>query len=174
MLSNDQSIIDSLKIATLATYWRERCTGDGWPQRSAIQPWDLVNLLPNMLVSDVYRASGHVYYRLVGTRVVEMSRFDFTGRWLHEMQPAAQESGIWHQAYALVRSSAAPVYGRTGIPIATGSEVLVQEEFAIFPVSLGDSDADRFQCIALEDYGDILDVDPDALRPMRPMQSGNR
>lgn len=157
----------SQRIAALRGYWLGKCPADGWPSRADIHPADLAPLLPNIVISEIYPETGRVHYRLVGTKVAEMSRFDFTGRWLHEMRMASHDPGIWERAYAILTRERVPVYGRTGIPIESGSEIIVEEEFGLFPLDVGAPD--RFQCLALEDYGDIQHIEADELRPMRPI-----
>lgn len=165
-LSIDSGFVRSRKVAALAEYWRAKCDGDAWPTRGDLAPTELKDLLPNIVLSEVTRDPLTVYYRLVGTRVAEMSRLDFTGRWLHEMTPAAVDPGIWHRGYQMLLETGRPVFGRTGIPIAEGSEIMLEEEFGLFPLELGMPD--RFQCVAVEDYGDAQHIDPETLRAMQP------
>jgi hypothetical protein len=84
------------------------------------------------------------------------------------MSPASQEPGVWEQAYALMIETGSPVYGQTGIPIADGSEILVQEEFGMFPLQVPNKEV--FQCLALEVYGSVMHFNPDDLRAMRPVK----
>ncbi|WP_421882658.1 PAS domain-containing protein [Pacificispira sp.] len=165
-LSIDFSFVRSRKVVALAEYWRMKCNGGTWPTRGDLAPTDLKELLPNIVLSEVTRSPLQVYYRLVGTRVAEMSRLDFTGRWLHDMNPASVDPGIWHKGYEMLLETGQPVFGRTGIPIAEGSEIMLEEEFGLFPLELGVSD--RFQCVAVEDYGDAQHIDPEILRAMQP------
>jgi len=167
-LSNDPSFVASEKIHAVLHYWTARKQGTDWPLRDSIVPWELTRYLPNIVISEINHKTHQVYYRLVGTKVVEMSRFDFTGRWLHEMSPASQEPGVWEQAYALMIETGSPVYGQTGIPIADGSEILVQEEFGMFPLQVPNKEV--FQCLALEVYGSVMHFNPDDLRAMRPVK----
>lgn len=167
LVSNDRGTVKSDRVSRLDAYWASRRGDADWPLRSDIKPDEITDLLPNVVISEVTRATGRVYYRLVGTLVAEMSRIDFTGRWLQEMRPAASEPGIWERAYDLVRETGKPVFGRTGIPIASSNEIMVEEEFGIFPLRI--PDPERFQCIALEDYGDMKHIDPGSLKAMSPL-----
>jgi hypothetical protein len=167
-LSIDPSSVTSEKIHALLDYWSARRQGTDWPLRKSIIPWEITRYLPNIVISEINRKTHQVYYRLVGTKVVEMSRFDFTGRWLHEMSPASEEPGVWEQAYAMILETGSPVFGQTGIPISDGSEILVREEFGMFPLQVPKEDV--FQCIALEDYGPLVHFNPDDLRAMRPVK----
>ncbi|MDF1748358.1 MAG: PAS domain-containing protein [Alphaproteobacteria bacterium] len=168
-LSSDPNFVASKKVHALLDYWNARRQGKEWPSRVSIMPWEIAPYLPNVVISEINIKTRHVYYRLVGTKVAEMSRFDFTGRWLHEMQLASQETRIWDQAYAMIIETGSPVYGHTGIPISDGSEILVEEEFGMFPLQVPNTEV--FQCLALEDYGAVMHFDPDELRAMRPVKS---
>lgn len=168
-ISSDASFVTSPRIRELEAYWNEKRGARAWPDRADIHPEDIVSLLPNVVIAEVCLEPFSVFYRLVGTKVAEMSRFDFTGRWLSEMKPAVGEQTIWYDSYQAVVETRAPLYGRTHIPLSNGGPLMVQEEFAMFPVHLPDDQ--RFQIIAFEDYDNTAVIDPEHLRPMRPRAS---
>lgn len=165
-ISFDASFVTSPRIRELEAYWDAKRGERDWPDRSDIHPEDIVALLPNVVITEVCIDPFSVFYRLVGTKVAEMSRFDFTGRWLSDMKPAVEEPAIWRDSYTSIVENRAPVYGRTHIPLTDGGPLMVREEFAMFPMRLPESD--RFQTIAYEDYDITAVIDPEQLRPMRP------
>lgn len=160
--------IASPKVHAFDAYWRARRPPDGGlPRRSDIEPAELRALLPHILIADFQADPLEVRYRLIGTKIVEMSRIDFTGKRLADCDFQAEDPGIWRRAYDLIARTVEPVYGRIDIPPAEGtSDRRVTEEFGIFPLSLDGRTV--AQCIALEDY-DAADprVAPEDLRPMR-------
>ncbi len=158
--------ISSAKVRTLHDYWGARLNGGIAPLRTDIDPADLRELLPNIVIVDFAADPLEVRYRLIGTRVVEISRVDFTGKLLSECDFQAAESEIWRECYAQIAETGRPVYGRVEIPVDGEGDMYVVEEFGIFPLS--HDGAAIHQCIALEDYGDLSRMIPtDRIRPMR-------
>jgi hypothetical protein len=142
--------ITSERVKTFDAHWRELASQGRIPRRAAIDPRDFRALLPNVVIADFDPATLHVRYRLVGTRVAELSRMDFTGRTLDELAFQVAQPEIWKESYRRIAVSKAPVYGRVDIPNALTGEPMVREEFGIFPLT-GD-DGRICQCIAVEDY----------------------
>jgi hypothetical protein len=77
--SFDVSVVHSQRIRKLSEYWLAKARG-GVPPRSEIDPVDVRELLPNLMMIDMVGAPPRFRYRLVGTRVVHYTGFDFTGR----------------------------------------------------------------------------------------------
>ncbi|MBP5856027.1 PAS domain-containing protein [Marivibrio halodurans] len=158
--------VTSEKVLALDAYWRARLGNGPIPCRKLFDPSDLRDLLPNILIVEFADDPWKIRYRLIGTKVVEMSRLDFTGRRLDECAFQTTDEDIWYQAYKMVGERSAPVYGRATIPIEGADNQHVTEEFGIFPLT-HDGTAIH-QCIAIEDYTPIDRlIPPDRIRPMR-------
>jgi hypothetical protein len=69
--------------------WRSMRGASDVPDRSAVDPTDLKRMLPNILISEVHHEPFRIKYRLVGTKVVEVTGFDIGGRFLHELERSA-------------------------------------------------------------------------------------
>src|ERR1051325_10468197 len=67
-------------IPALHSWWLDHARND-IPDRSQLHPGDVKPLLPYLLISDVEHNPFRIRYRLVGTRVVEATGIDFTGRY---------------------------------------------------------------------------------------------
>jgi hypothetical protein len=77
------SQLDSPRIHRFHEYWRARRSAEHpVPLRAAVDPTELRELLPNIVVIEVEQAPQRFRYRLVGTRVVEFNKLDFTGLYL--------------------------------------------------------------------------------------------
>jgi hypothetical protein len=77
------SQLDSPRVQRLHDYWQARRGGaHAVPLRAAVDPSDLRELLPNIVVIEVEPAPLRFRYRLVGTRVAEFNKLDFTGAYL--------------------------------------------------------------------------------------------
>lgn len=94
MDSGAESIVADLRSqirgeeqAAVLDYWCERRGGRRMPARADIDPAALGRLLPNiMLIETGEGTSARYRYRLVGTRVVQASGEDRTGRYFDEVE----------------------------------------------------------------------------------------
>jgi len=77
--------IESSNIRALHSYWRSKFRGEKLPRRADIDPAEIPRLVPRLMVVDVEQKPFRVRYRLVGTKVVEMTGFEFTGKYLDEI-----------------------------------------------------------------------------------------
>jgi hypothetical protein len=78
-------LMRSVRVQRLYEYWRAKAGAEGAvPRRGDIDPTELPDLLPNLMLLDVERDPLRFRYRLVGTRVVDFSYRDFTGTYLDE------------------------------------------------------------------------------------------
>lgn len=159
--------VTSQKILEFERYWRARTGPDlAAPLRREVDPNDLRALLPHIVIVDFEAEPLKVRYRLIGTKVVDVSRLDFTGKTLDECDFQAGDPDIWRRAYQRIADTGAPVFGRVEIPLDGESDRSVVEEFGIFPLSHDGSAI--HQCLAVEDYGapDPF-IAPEKIRPMK-------
>ncbi|HEV8389404.1 MAG TPA: hypothetical protein VGQ35_06165 [Dongiaceae bacterium] len=75
--------------------------------------------LPYLLISDVEHNPFRIRYRLVGTKVVEATGMDFTGRYLDELLPSDEDEPRMDD-YAAAYHGRCPVAGRTVISVRSG------------------------------------------------------
>lgn len=138
----------SPRIRRFADYWNARKAGRAVPSRQDIEPADLKELLPYMMVVEIEAEPFRILYRLAGTRVVEMNGIELTGRYLDEFthdEATYADQGI--AAYREAWQRQCPVFGSYDWPTPSGEKYLV--EFAIFPVT---QEGTAGQCIAFEDW----------------------
>ena len=146
LISRDQ--VRSARIHQLYEYWHRKCAHRTVPDRRDIDPAELRSLLPYLLIAELEAQPFRVFYRLVGTKVVDMNGAEFTGLYLDEMtgeQYNYIDQGI--EAYRQAWSQQSPVYGIYDWPAKSGAIYVV--EFCILPVTQAGSDG---QFIALEDW----------------------
>jgi hypothetical protein len=120
------------------------------PDRSALQPGDIIKLLPFIFIAELEPDPFRIRYRLVGTKAAAVTGFDFTGRYLDEFQRAGAEVP-WEDYYRAAVLSRRPVLGEATVPVQTGGSF--RYEFGIFPLTLGGTEVRQF--VALEDYFDF-------------------
>jgi hypothetical protein len=143
--SNSPDGITSPRIRRLIAYWNSKRHGGALPRREDIDPGEIRDLLPNIVLVDIEQPF-RVRYRLVGTRVADFNRIDFTGRYLDELHWDGQ--GRYSRAYHLASTGREPVFGFDSWPLArdhTG-----RSEIVLLPLSGDGKRVDR--CISLEDF----------------------
>jgi len=92
--------IPSPVIHRLYDYWRSKGGGEGRiPPRSAIEPLELVEILPNLAL--VEAVGPRFRYRLIGTRIVEFTGRDSTGKHFDELEFDRREP-FWQRRYVKV------------------------------------------------------------------------
>ena len=143
--SFDPSIVQSQRIHQLCAYWRDKA-GRGVPARAEFDPVDVRELLPNLMMLDALGDPTRFRYRLVGTRVVQYTGFDFTGRYLDEM--VFQGRDFMEECYRLVMTERRPVFGHYAWLVR--SRHFGRCEFGLFPLSDDGKRVDR--CVSIEDY----------------------
>ncbi|WP_119300455.1 PAS domain-containing protein [Dongia deserti] len=167
--SFDRSIVRSERIGRLNTYWQAKAKG-GVPSRAEIDPVDVRELLPNLMMIDAIGDPVRFRYRLVGTRVVQYTGFDFTGRCLDEM--VFQGRDFIEQCYRRMLEEKRPIFGHYAWLVR--SRHFGQCEFALFPLS--DDGVTVNRSISIEDYErmerDILTFGQQAAPARKLVQSG--
>lgn len=139
----------SPRVRRFHDYWQSKRAGRALPDRADIDPAELKPLLPYLIIAEVVEPSFRIRYRLIGTKVAQMSGLDFTGRYLDELV-AADVEDHWLDHYREAHDSRAPVFGDTVVPTLHGD--LFRYEFGIFPLTRGGETVAQF--IAIEDYGE--------------------
>lgn len=149
----------SQRVRRLHEYWRAKAeTRGSVPQRRDIDPIELPDLLPNLLLLDVEADPLRFRYRLVGTRIVDFSYHDFTGTYLDEAGWAEQEG--FTRAFTDVVNERRPTAGFYTWELRSGATGTC--EFALFPLS--DEQGAITRVLAIEDYDfPLLDIDPDKM-----------
>lgn len=72
------------EIADLNRYWHSKCVEGVIPDRSAINPRDIVRHMPYLIIADVYEGGADFRIRLFGTALTQLIGENRTGKWLSE------------------------------------------------------------------------------------------
>lgn len=145
----------------LFEYWRGALRDGVPPQRTDIDPAEIKDILPFILLGDIEPAPFRVRFRLIGTSVAEFSRQDFSGRYLDELVYSARDSVEWRLCYKYIHKTHVGLIGDNRLTFTDGRIAIY--EFAILPLRRGDDPAGSF--IATEAYEgfdrfDIPDLTP--------------
>lgn len=138
-------VITSTRIPRLVAYWRSCCGDRQVPLRADVDPGAIRDLLPNIVLTEIDE-NFRVRYRLVGTRVVEFNKLDFTGAYLDEMRWDVTER--YSRAYRRVSETGLPHYGLDSWPLARS--LYGRSEIAMLPMTTDGTRVDR--CLSLEDF----------------------
>src|SRR5262245_38458221 len=118
------------RVRQLRDYWESKRRGRVMPARADIDPSELKPLLPLLLISELFSDPLRVRFRLAGTKVCEAFGFNIAGRWLDELDVAA-DVPFWLAQYGRMMATQAPVYGRT--TGTRGGFVMFRSDWAMFP-----------------------------------------
>lgn len=149
-ITMDLSEVRSARVRRVHEYWNNLRGARFAPGRDEIDPVELRDLLPSLLIVDIEIEPLRVRYRLVGTLVAEVSGFDFTGRYLDEVEFVCG-SGAFQEAYYTVWKERVPVYARPYWPFDT--EWKTCYDLGVFPLS-GDGE-NVTHALAVEGYEEI-------------------
>ena len=134
-------------VRALHAWWMENRGPSGIADRKDLDPIALKHLLPNMIISEVEAEPFRIRYRLVGTKIVSITGFDFTGRYLDEIIASGSDTP-WIEHYAAIRRNRTPLMG--SVTEATTNGGTFTYEFGIFPLTVGGTEVQQFASI--EDY----------------------
>lgn len=144
--------VASLRINRLFAYWAEKRGERTMPRRDDIDPAQLKPLLPDLIISELEPAPLRVRYRLVGTRVAEVSGLDYTGLYLDEIDFGKGDEEDWLEQYAWILDNRAPILGKSTASSRQGDR-RVEYEYAMLPLTRDGVTVD--QCLELEDYTNL-------------------
>lgn len=148
----DPQLLNSPIVSALHRYWLSKHVDGRLPSRSDIDPADIKPLLPNVLLGNIQWDPFRVFYRLVGTRIVEF-RGELTGHYLDSVSWLGQETRTATQdAYQMVAQSRRPTFAE--IELLSVNDLPHKIVTGLWPLATKhDGPVDMF--IAAEDYGDL-------------------
>jgi len=127
-----ESEITSGMIQRMAGYLKRKRGSRPLPSRADIDPTEIRDFLPYVVLVDIQPDPLRVYYRLVGTRIAEFYG-EFTGTWMHDRPISDAYRQIAENIYRTLIETKAPVYGIT--EMRTRSDSMVSYEWGYFPLS---------------------------------------
>ena len=139
--------VRSPAIVELHGYWRAKLRGRPMPAPADIDPSEIRQLLPSIIIAEYVGAPVRVRYRLVGTQQVYYNGLDFTGLYLDEIDWGI-ETDFVRLVHETLRTTAAPVVGQ--YQWGFRDNILGFAEFGVFPLSEDRKNVAR--CIGLDDF----------------------
>jgi CheY-like chemotaxis protein len=122
-------------LRRLYRYWLDKRGERPWPDRRAIDPAELKEILPNLAIIEIVGAANEprFRYRLVGTAIVDAYGVDLTGRFVDEMKPGAHRDFL----LGLLREVAATGRGIYAASAFRLADTGLSAERLFLPLSLG-------------------------------------
>jgi hypothetical protein len=142
--------IDSALVRRLFVYWRSKCRDGRIPRRADIDPAEIPALTPNILIVDIEQEPFRVRYRLVGTKIVEATGFEFTGKYLDEII-LPDDEGPFLESYRAACELKSPILSRIKWRLEDG----ITGEYDACFMPLSDDGETVNKVIALECYESI-------------------
>jgi hypothetical protein len=128
----DPGEITSGMIQGMANYLTRKRADRPMASRADIDPTEIREFLPYVVLVDIHTDPLRVYYRLVGTRIAEFYG-EFTGTWMHDRPISEAYRQIAENIYRRLIETRMPVYGVT--EMRTRSDAMVSYEWGYFPLS---------------------------------------
>jgi hypothetical protein len=142
--------IDRLRspsVSELYAYWRSKLRGRMMPAPADIDPAEIRQLLPSIIIAEYVGEPVRVRYRLVGTQQVYYNGLDFTGLYLDEIDWGLENDFV-RQVHDTLRTTAAPVIGH--YQWGFRDTILGFAEFGVFPLS--DDGTMVARCLGIDDF----------------------
>lgn len=141
--------ITSARVRRFDAYWRSKWVDGRPPGRAAIDPAEIRELLPFLIIADIERNPFRVRYRLCGTMVQQYSE-ELAGRYLDALTRATDEEKVEiGAAYRRAVEEGTPQFGLHDF-VARTTDFKVAVQAGVWPLMGASGRID--QCVAIEDY----------------------
>ena len=154
------------KTRALLAYWQGLRTRLGRPGRGDLEPQEMKPFLANLITGNIEPKPFRVLYKLVGTRVAEYSRYDFTNRYLDELATEERDDTDWQSCYRHIHRTREPIIGDANVKGEDGRAIALYE-YAIMPLWRDADPAGSFVAIEVYDGNEphqVLDWNKVSLR----------
>ena len=123
-------------------YWQSKQRNGLLPSRADIEPTEIPQLLPYVLLSEVSYEPFQVRFRLMGTEAAAMNNLDLTGKTLNFDIESPDWQHYWTEAYFLAASEGRPVFGIDSYEYRNRAHL--RFEWCLLPLASDGKLVDRF------------------------------
>jgi hypothetical protein len=137
-------------LRRMVAFWNEKRRGRDWPLRADFDPLDFWFAIGTISLIDVHiTATGkrRYFFRLDGTRQVDLFGVDFTGKFLDEVYDA-EELPMAEQSYGIAVEQGEPQYYLREVEFHGRP---IQYEIAILPLSRSGTAVDMLMTVVTRD-----------------------
>jgi hypothetical protein len=124
--------LDSPQITRLEAYWQGKRQGRLLPSRADIDPTEIKDLLPQIILVRIEHDPLRVKYAVIGTASAEAAGFDYTGRYLDELHFDSEIDTDWPEIYRELVADKKPIGGTCRFKTAA---IVRPYRVATFPLS---------------------------------------
>lgn len=126
IVTSDRALLTPIVMETF-DYWTSKVRNRTIPARRDLDPCEIFNLLPWLILTDVFDDPLDFRYRLIGTQIVAQARRDLTGKRFSELDHAGPGSTVWTDRVKVVETRrsvfSTPPYCGPKAGIASVSEI---------------------------------------------------
>ncbi len=112
--------VPSTRARRMHRYWLDKKGERAMPARSDIEPGEIKDLLPHVILSRLEYEPFRVLYKLIGTRAAENAGMDYSGHYLDELDFVSEYGTDWPAVYRAIAADKAPIYGLCQIRFTDG------------------------------------------------------
>ncbi len=102
----DPLALNAPRLRQAYAYWVSKAGNRLMPARRDLDPTEIPSLLPFIMLLDVISEPLDFRYRLVGTEVVNISHFNYTGKLFSELPGKGKGSSVWNSCAQVVLAKA--------------------------------------------------------------------
>ncbi|TDQ83414.1 PAS domain-containing protein [Dongia mobilis] len=124
--------LGSEPLSRLESYWLEKRGSRPLPARADLDPADIKDLLPQIILTRIEHDPLRVKYTVVGTASAKAAGFDYTGRYLDELAFDSEVDTDWPAIYRELVREKKPIAGVCQFKLRA---VARPYRVAVFPLS---------------------------------------
>jgi PAS domain len=163
--------LNSSRLSALEAYWLEKRGTRRMTARSDIDPTEIRDLLPHLIMTRIQHEPFRVRYSLVGTVVARNAGSDFTNLHLDEIGFLAEPDTDWPGIYRRIVTDGRPIAGTCHLFLQ--DRIARPYHVAVFPLS--DDDTVVNGTIAIEDMSlNLVELDHLVLPVIKPSDADSK
>jgi hypothetical protein len=153
-IPDDLSLFPGLQSAY--AYWQSKCGTGGFPGRDDLNPVEMRDFLPRIMLADVTHDPVRFRYRLCGTGICHVHQGDPTGITADELQPA-HYGALVHSQYEGMLKKGAPV---AHLNVFSNADRYKSYAHIILPLSRSGTGIDMVMTVdsLLQDQAEMMNV----------------
>ena len=154
--------LGSEPLSRLEAYWLAKRGSRLMPARADIDPADIKELLPQIILTRIEHDPLRVRYAVVGTASATAAGIDYTGRYLDELRFDSEVDTDWSAIYRELVREKRPIAGICQFKLTS---VARPYRVALFPLS---NDGDRVDHGIAYEHLNLSLLELDRILPVKP------
>jgi hypothetical protein len=155
--------LQSMPISRLESYWLEKRGQRLMPARADLDPADIKDLLPQIILARIEHEPLRIKYAVIGTASADAAGFDYTGRYLDELHFDSEIDTDWTAIYQELVREKKPIAGTCLFKTATLERPY---RVAVFPLS---NDGSRVDHAISFEHLNLTPLERDKILPVKSL-----